>query len=165
MLYLKNISTDDGNDIYLMLQEIAANDNGFINYAYGISYDEFVVWLKKEVSVDNGNLEDWMVPQSSYWMYDGDVPVGYGRLRHYLNDNLRETGGHIGYAIASSKRGKGYGTAILSLLKLKSTELGITQLQVGANVDNELSNRVIKRNGGVLIRTNNNKNFYHINLV
>lgn len=78
-----------------MLQEIALNDNGFHNNVNGMNYDEFKIWLLNEYEVDNGKLEDWMVPQSSYWLFDDATPVGYGRIRHYLNDALAETGGHI----------------------------------------------------------------------
>ena len=42
--------------------------------------------------------------------------------------------------------------------------LGIRQLQVSANTDNERSNRVIRANGGVLYRESNCKNFYYIDL-
>lgn len=106
-----------------MLQEIALNDNGFHNNVNGMNYDEFKIWLLNEYEVDNGKLEDWMVPQLSHWLFDDATPVGYGRIRHYLNDALAETGGHIGYAIAKSQRGKGYGNAILALLKDESKNL------------------------------------------
>ncbi len=164
MLYLKKLHFSDGKDIFLMLQEIALNDNGFHNKVNGMDYEEFKIWLQNEYEVDNGKLEDWMVPQSSYWLFDDTVPVGYGRIRHCLNDALKETSGHIGYAVAESQRGKGYGNAILAMLKDESKELGIEQLQIGANVDNEKSNKVIIANGGILFRKKNGKNFYHINL-
>ncbi len=134
-----------------MLQQIHKNDNGFINKAYGITYEDFKIWLQKEFSVDNGDIEDGMVPQSSYWMYDGDTPVGYGRIRHYLNDYLEKIGGHIGYAIASNKRGKGYGTEILSLLNQKCVDLGLKEIQIGANVDNKFSNNVFLHKWYVLM--------------
>jgi len=164
MLYLKKLALSDGQDIYNMLQEISSNDNGFHNKVYGMTFDQYKIWLEKEFAIDNGKLENWMVPQSSYWLYDNTVPIGYGRIRHCLNDALRETSGNIGYAIAYSKRGQGYGNSILALLKEKCVELGMMQLQIGANANNERSNKVIIHNGGVLIRENNGKNFYCINL-
>lgn len=164
MLELKRLSLSDGENIYHMLQEIALNDNGFHNNVFGMDFMQYQEWLKNEFAIDNGKLADWMVPQTSYWLYDNDIPVGYGRVRHYLNDNLEKTGGHIGYAIAKSKRGKGYGNVILSLLKDECVKLGIVELQIGANTDNERSNKVIVKNGGVLFRQSNGKNFYHISL-
>ena len=79
MIHLKKISLLDDIEIYNMLQEIASNDNGFQNRVYGMSYDQFKEWLKKEYAVDNGDLEDWMVPQTSYWLYDDKIPIGYGK--------------------------------------------------------------------------------------
>lgn len=165
MLYLKKLSLNDGEKIYRMLQEIDANDNGFHNNVNGITYSEFLNWLKQENDFNNGvNLLDWMVPQSSFWLFEGDTPVGYGRIRHYLNDCLQETSGHVGYAIRKTQRGKGYGNKILELLIEECKKLNIELLQIGTNANNVYSNRVILHNGGILFRENNGKNFYHIDL-
>ena len=160
MLYLKKLTLSDGVETYEMLQEILENDNGFHNSVNGMTYSRFRVWLETEYARDNGKLENWMVPQSSYWLMNGGIPVGYGRIRHYLNDHLRETSGHIGYAIRESERGKGYGNEILRLLLNECAQLGITEVQVGANKDNALSNKVILSNGGILFEQSVSKNFY-----
>lgn len=165
MIYLKKLSLSDGAEIYNMLQEIGKNENGFHNKIYGVSYDEYENWLRREFAIDNGELEDWMVPQTSYWLYDNEKPIGYGRVRHYLNDALQKTSGHIGYAIRRSERGQGYGNLILSLLLDECKKLGIEDVQISANTDNIPSNRVIIKNGGMLIRTESNKNFYIVRLV
>lgn len=164
MLYLKKISSNDGVDIYDMLQEILPNDNGFHNKACGMTYDEFKVWLEKEYSVDNGNLESWMVPQTSYWLCEDERPIGYGRIRHCLNDNLERTSGHIGYAIRMSERGKGYGNKILSLLLDECKKIGIMKVQIGANLNNIASNKIIVKNDGILFKTSESKNFYYVEL-
>ena len=164
MIFLKKLSLSDDEKIYDMLQEIASNDNGFHNKVNGMSYKEFKRWLKKEFAVDNGKLEKWMVPQTSYWLYDDDKPVGYGRIRHCLNENLSQTGGHIGYAIRSSERGKGYGNTILTLLLEECKKLNIEKVQIGANVDNIPSNKIILKHNGILFRCSDNKNFYNIDL-
>ncbi len=164
MIFLKRLSLGDDINIYEMLQEIAYDDNGFHNKVKGMTYEEFKKWLKKEYAVDNGELESWMVPQTSYWLYDDEKIVGYGRLRHYLNDNLEKTSGHIGYAIRKSERGKGYGNIILTLLLEECKKLNIEKVQIGANVENAASNKIIINHNGSLIRCENNKNFYIIRL-
>lgn len=165
MLTLQQLSPDDGQGIYAMLQEIARDDNGFHNDVYGMTYGEFENWLKQTYEFDSGvNMPDWMVPQSSYWLFDGDIPVGVGRLRHCLNEVLQKTSGHIGYAIRKSQRGKGYGTAILSLLIKEAALLGIEQLQVATDSSNAKSQKVIIRNGGVFRREEEGKNIYSIAL-
>ncbi|MBQ4575438.1 MAG: GNAT family N-acetyltransferase [Clostridia bacterium] len=162
MLKLIPITDIPDRAVYDMLQEIGQNENGFHNKACGMSYEEYELWLKHEYAFDCGMLEDWMVPQTSYWLYDDNLPVGYGRLRHTLNDALRQHSGHIGYAIASSHRGKGYGNAILSLLLEEAQKLGLSEVQVGANCDNLPSNRIILHNGGILVRIEECKKFYKI---
>lgn len=162
MVYLKKLSKTDGPEIYNMLQEIDANDNGFYNKACGMNFEDYKIWISKEHAVDNGELESWMVPQTSFWMYDDDTPVGYGRIRHYLNENLERTGGHIGYAVRKSERGQGYGNKILELLIEECKALGIDKIQIAANNDNILSNKVILKNGGILFRESDGKNFYYI---
>lgn len=165
MLFLKPLSLSDGEAVYEMLQDIGENENGFHNKVKGMTCEEFRVWLEREYAYDHGvGMPDWMVPQTTYWLMDGDIPVGCGRLRHELNDNLRKESGHIGYAIAKPYRGKGYGNWILALLIEEARKLKLRQLQISANVDNERSNRVIRANGGVLFQESHGKNYYHIEL-
>ncbi len=162
MTYLKKLSEYDGIEIYHMLQEIGANENGFHNKVYKASFDDYKKWLKREYAVEHGKLENWMVPQTSFWMFENDEPIGYGRIRHSLNETLEKTGGHIGYAIRKSRRGQGYGNKLLQLLISECKGLGITQIQISANADNVASNKVILRNGGVLFRKSDGKNFYYV---
>ena len=42
---LKKISAEDGRDIYDMLQTMPKDENGLINNANGLSYEEFKAWL------------------------------------------------------------------------------------------------------------------------
>lgn len=108
-LFLKALTKCDGKIVYEMLQEIDENDNGFKNEVKGLSYEDFAGWLSKNEQFSKGlELESWMVPQTIYWMYNDQTPVGYGRIRHWLNDNLKEHSGHIGYAIPITHRGKGW---------------------------------------------------------
>ena len=48
-----------------------------------------------------------------YWK--DDEIIGQFRIRHYLCDSLKEGGGHIGYYIGKTLRGRGYGTEGLRL--------------------------------------------------
>jgi predicted acetyltransferase len=162
---LKELSENDGKQIYDMLQGIEKNDNGFNNRVKDMPYENFHTWLKENAGYSKGiGLADWMVPQTTYWLYCDEKPVGCGRIRHYLNENLKKDGGHIGYAITSSCRGNGYGNKILELLLVECKKMQIGEIQIGANKDNERSNKIIRRNGGVLFRETETKNQYIINL-
>ncbi|MCL2884036.1 MAG: GNAT family N-acetyltransferase, partial [Oscillospiraceae bacterium] len=74
-------------------------------------------------------------------------------------------GGHIGYAIASPYRGKGYGNELLRLLLVEAGKMCIHEVHVNANKDNEPSNKVIIAHGGRLLRETEEKNYYIISLV
>ena len=109
MFYLQPLSPADGREFYNMLQRIPP-ENGFENSAYTMDYGDFPAWLAKKADMARGiGLEDWMVPSSTFWLMEDGVPVGQGNIRHRLTDALRERGGHIGYAVDGTKRGRGYG--------------------------------------------------------
>ena len=147
---LRRLSPDDGRDIYGMLLEIPGDENGFINGCSGRSYEEYKSWLIKSDRVSQGiGLEDWMVPQTIYWLYADGQPVGFGKLRHRLTDKLRLEGGHAGYSIRPSHRGKGYGKALLGYLIKEAKALGIDRLLLTIHNDNEASRKTAIACGGV----------------
>jgi len=163
MLHLKKLSPNDGQQIYDMLQGIEANDNGFHNSVKDMPYDQFADWLNKSDGYSKSiDLLDWMMPETHFWLYDDKTPVGYGRLRHFLNEALKIDGGHIGYAISKPYRGKGYGNEILRLILIEAKSMKINEIHIGANKDNDLSNKVILANGGKLLRETDDKNHYII---
>lgn len=162
MLYLQSVSLADGREFYDMLQHIGPKENGFINHACGIPYDEFPAYIAKKVDMARGvGLEDWQVPASTFWLMADGVPVGQGNLRHRLTDALREAGGHIGYAVADHHRGKGYGKALLRLLLEEARRMGITEeILVTVYPGNIPSRRVAEANGGQLRRETEERVYY-----
>lgn len=162
--YLRQLSPNDGLDIYEMLQEIPKDDNGFGNDFNGLDYEtEFKHMLIVRDKESRGeDLQEDRVPQTWYWMYDGDRPVGLIKIRHYLNDYLKEHGGHIGYAIRPSERSKGYGTKMLNLALEKAKEMGIEDIMFTCNPDNIASRKVIEKNGGELAKVTDDYAFYWI---
>jgi len=96
------------------------------------------------------HLPGGWVPGSTYWLVnDREDIVGAVNIRHWLNENLLNTGGHIGYGIRPSERRKGYATKILALALEKARELGITDALVCCDKENIGSERTILKNGGV----------------
>lgn len=152
MLELKKVSSDDGQDVYAMLQEIPRDENGLLNHANGLSFDEYKLWLDKQVrlSAQEGIVDGWKVPSVLYWLYADGVPVGFGKLRLFLTDALRREGGHIGYAVAPRYRGNGYGKELLRLLLEEAGKRGIEKALVTIRTDNAASQAVALSNGGVI---------------
>lgn len=91
------------------------------------------------------------VSHSTYWLLDktGRI-VGAANLRHTLNDKLLRSGGHIGYGIRPSERGRGYASELLRLTLERARERGIGRVLVVCDRGNAASERVIVKNGGLL---------------
>lgn len=96
------------------------------------------------------NLKPDMVPCTHYWLVkDGWLILGKSSLRHQLNEYLSHQGGHIGYCVRPTQRGKGYGNLILKLTLRKALALGLDRVLVTCDTDNTASAHVILNNRGV----------------
>lgn len=148
---LRPISLNDGNDIYEMIQEIGPEENGFLNLGHGISLSEFPDFLLKHYNFSKGiNIPPEFVPQILYWLYIDSKPVGIGKLRPRLNEALFKIGGHIGYAIRPSERGKGFANLILKELLTQAKIKGVERVLLTVDEDNMFSRKAIEYNNGIL---------------
>lgn len=93
------------------------------------------------------------VPASQFWLASDGRMVGCSRLRHWLTEELEYEGGHIGYDIRPSDRGRGLGTSLLRLTMARAAALGIVRVRVTCDARNRASIRVIEKNGGRLEAT------------
>jgi len=149
---LRELTANDGMDVFRMAQEIGPGENGFVNGFFVERFEQFQEKLKRNVWLAKGiDLEPQLVPQTVYWFYVNDVPVGYGKLRHRLNDQLRLHGGHIGYVIRPSERGRGYAVLLLRELLRAADAIGLADALLTCDEHNTPSRRAIERNGGLMI--------------
>jgi predicted acetyltransferase len=140
-------------ELWTMLREIGPGENGYCNDGYDVPFSRFESYLQRRVDMRNGRgLRRGRVPMTTYWLFDGERPVGVSKLRHHLNDSLRRVGGHIGYCVRPTERRKGYGTAMLGLTLGKARARGIGRVLITCREDNLPSRRIIEKNGGVLER-------------
>lgn len=120
-------------------------------YTYGLEDINKIDVVEKHYNYRNGiNLKPNRVAQTTYWLVDGDKFIGEIGIRHELNDNLLNYGGHIGYCIRYSCWGMGYGTKMLSLALEKAKEMGLNKVLITCNNDNYASAKVIENNNGCL---------------
>ncbi len=101
-----------------------------------------------------GLPEGW-VPATTLWLVDGDKFIGRVNIRHWLVPHLMQFGGHIGYMIRPTERGKGYGNLQLALALDYCREhlrdvIDGGRVLVTCDDDNIRSAKVIEANGGVL---------------
>ena len=96
--------------------------------------------------------KDGHVPDSTFFLLDKDRNrlIGAVNIRHYLNEALLATGGHIGDGVRPSERRKGYATEMIRLALLECRKLGIERVLITCDKDNVGSKKSIIHNGGVL---------------
>ena len=110
-------------------------------------FDDYVKSINATEELNN----DW-VPDTTLFCLDRDrnIFVGAVSIRHYLNDKLLKTGGHIGDGIRPGERRKGYATAMIALALEECKKLGITRVLMCCDKKNIGSAKSIIKNGGVL---------------
>ncbi|NMB96285.1 MAG: GNAT family N-acetyltransferase [Clostridiaceae bacterium] len=90
------------------------------------------------------------VKETELWLIESNECIGTVRIRHELNNNLVNIGGHIGYGIRPSRRGRGYGKIILKLALDECKKMGILKVLITCSPDNIASKKIIEYNGGLL---------------
>jgi predicted acetyltransferase len=112
----------------------------------------FAAWITRlhELSDDRIGVTPELVPATFWWIVDGGTYLGAITLRHALNEKLLEGGGHIGYGVRPSARGRGLATWALGQVVDRARERGMDRVLLTCDEDNVPSARTIERNGGVL---------------
>ena len=100
------------------------------------------------------------VPDTKLWLVgpgalangagDGPALLGVLSVRHDLDEFLRTSGGHIGYAVHPGYRRQGLATLALRHGLSVARGLGVGSALVICDVDNDGSARTVERCGGVL---------------
>ena len=142
------------SEFFAMVEEFNAEGDTSINGVGSIKVDDFDASVSIAKCHAKGiNLPDGWVPCSTHWLVCRNRIVGTCSLRHELNDFLRNYGGHIGYSIRPSERGKGYGTQMLALALQKARSFEVKRALITCDDNNIASARVIEKNGGKLADT------------
>jgi predicted acetyltransferase len=139
----------DGGPAWEMWQEIGPGENGFQNGGFGVARGNVDDYVQRIITASRpGHQEPGKVPQTTYWLYvDGRI-VGYSKLRHHLNETLMKEGGHIGFCIRPTERGKGYGNLLLERTLQAATLMNIERVLLTCDENNERSRKVIEHSGG-----------------
>lgn len=140
----------DEERAYDLQKSFAPNENGFVNGAYGLSRQAFSEFVQLRKRNSQGlDLPEGHVPDTVYVLEDdSEGYVGIVKLRHRLNDALRQGAGHIGYGIRKEYRGRGYATAALSLALDEARKIvPEDEIYLPVRKDNPASLKVQLRNG------------------
>ena len=150
MLKLVKLNEIYKEQFFDMMDEWTSTNEKIVPYAIiKIDYHYFDIYIK---NLDNKKEGKNLVPSSVYFCLDDEINkfVGAVDIRHYLNDSLKEVGGHIGDGIRPSLRNRGYGTKMISLALEKCKNMGIKSVLMTCDKDNIASAKTIIKNGGIL---------------
>ena len=127
-----------------------------INGAGGLHrfLDDYEGWLKK-LDLDYTMVPDEeRVPARTYFLVresDSRI-IGMINIRLARNERLSDYGGHIGYSIRPTERGKGYNNINLYLGLKVCRKYGIERIFMDADLENPASWKTMEAFGGVRIR-------------
>ncbi len=132
-------------------EEFKAANEPFVHDQLPEAIADFPALLRKWSDGEEGvNLPEGRVPWSVRWLVRGGRIIATARLRYRLNDDLTHEGGHIGYDVRPSERGKGYATSLLGVMLNEARAIGLRRVLLTCNKDNIASARTIQKNGGIL---------------
>ena len=165
MIYLKEANFEDIEKEYLFVRDMPVDENGLTNPWYNISREDFEnIALPRMLSYSKGeNLPQNHVPETFFFLYNGDIIVGQFRIRHCLTEALRLGAGHIGYFIKNEFRNKGYGKIGLGLTLEKAKEIvPEDEIYLRVNKNNLPSLKVMLHNGGYITGEDNEKYYVRV---
>ena len=165
MIFLKKACMEDMEQEWRFVREMPEDENGLTNSWHGVSREDFRDRALPGMLrfAEGKGLPEGYVPETVYFLWDGDTVVGQFRIRHFLCESLRIGAGHIGYFIAKPFRGKGYGTEGLRLT-LEEAHLIVPEEEIylRVNRDNPASLRVMQHNGGRIVAEDESKYYVRI---
>ena len=116
--------------------------------------DNYEGWLEKLENDYNMVPSEERVPARTYFLVreNDNRIVGMINIRTALNEKLSKFGGHIGYSIRPTERGKGYNKINLYLGLKVCDEYGIDKVFMDADLNNPASWKTMEALGGERVR-------------
>lgn len=152
MLYLKEANFEDIEEEFRFLSKMPSA-NGFENPYLGVPREKMEDVIQELIDHSKGlNLKEGYVPDTYFFLWDDNKIVGVFKLRHFLNEWLRNNAGHLGYGILPEENGKGYATKGLALMKEKAkTIIEEDEMYLSVHKDNPASLKVQEKNGAYIV--------------
>ena len=161
---LRRPSLADKETVLEMMEEFEKSQSGHDGGFWDTENFVYEEWLESNQNQEMGiNLPEGWVPAIQLVAFSGKgQALGFLNLRLRLNNFLLEKGGHIGYSIRPSERGKGYAKEALRQGLQVAKEKNIKKALVTCSVNNPASRAVILANGGLIEDVRNGVERYWI---
>lgn len=146
-------SKDLEKEIWAYRQEYYDFGATSINGSSGIAhFEDFDQWLDFALAIEYDELSRQNVHATTFLSIrktDNRI-IGSIQLRHFLTPELEKHGGHIGYSIRPTERGKGYSKQQLLLALDVARNMEIPRVMVSCYKDNIPSSKTVMACGGIL---------------
>lgn len=146
---LKRINIEMKQQYFDFLNDWNNNQEDITPYAARLLTRTFEEFVEESLSYETNPPKDF-VKGTTFYLIDEEEIVGAINIRHKLNDQLLQFGGHIGYGIKPSKRQQGYASKMLALTMPFLKELHLEKVLLTCDNKNIGSAKVIENAGGVL---------------
>jgi predicted acetyltransferase len=150
-LNVRKLQSGDEKAFIEAYQEFkVSQDFDFVShYKEGMDFSDLIHRLDE---IEQGrNLPQNYVPSTFLFGFVGPKLIGRVMIRHELNDFLRRIGGHIGYGVVPSERGKGYASQMLEHAIVVAQSMGLEKVLITCDEDNLPSRKIIENSGGVFV--------------
>ena len=115
------------------------------------SQEGFAAWVRRLAEAERAPGTDGIVPCTYRWITEGSRYVGAIAFRHYLTPALLNSGGHIGYGVRPSDRGRGAASWALHEVCARLAAQGEPdRVLLTCDDANTASARTIERCGGLI---------------
>ena len=164
-IWLKELSMSDDKVYCDLLIELAKYEDVYARpVPKDFLYSEFEDFKKNRIRMrENDNLPSYVIPTSTFWVMDGDNPLGYETLKHRID--MDKPGGHFGLCLKKEYQNKGIGSIVSELLsKIAYYKLGIDEVIYTSKDENIQSQKSVEKIGGNLVKIEDGYHFYTISL-
>ncbi len=159
----------DQDELQNYVQEHCDHHEAGISASMGLTSSRYSDWVEKIHQNALAGDELWG-KSLLYLCFDKGKLIGLLSIRYNLPESVRNQYGDIGYGVRPSERRKGYASGMLRYALDVCREKGMDKVILGCYKDNLASAATIQKNGGVLIKENDDygegriSQYYRINL-
>lgn len=164
-IWLKEISINDGNEYFNLLNELASYYDVYAKpIPEQIDYEDYKYFIEARVNLSKDNdFSSKRVPTTTYWVMNGTEPIGYATLKHRVE--LNEVGGHFGCCLKKEYQNKGIGKIVSEQLSKKAyEEYGINKVIYTAKNENKQSQHSLEKIGATFVCEKEGYLFYEVDL-